>query len=298
MRYQEPDFLPWDGRRVPLTFVAGYLGAGKTTLINEVLAVTDRPVAVFVNDVGEVNVDARLIRKRTGETIELNDGCVCCSLVDGFGAAFDQLRARDTPPDHLIVELSGVADPARVLPWGRTAGFRLDGVLTLAAADQIVDLTTRPDFGDLISAQLRTADLIALTKLDLVDPDDAASIEAHVREIAGDAPIVDAADHATTTPLLRIGGRRPGGAGDVPEATLFDRHTVDRRPLPDPIDLTQLEEILDALPDSVMRAKAVVVDPDGRRWAAHVVGRRRSIDPLPEIEGLEPTDLVTISVGT
>ncbi len=60
MAYQEPEFLPWDGRRVPLTFVAGYLGAGKTTAINELLAVTDRPIAVLVNDVGEINIDAAL----------------------------------------------------------------------------------------------------------------------------------------------------------------------------------------------------------------------------------------------
>ena len=74
MRYQEPEFLPWDGRRVPLTFVSGYLGAGKTTLINNVLAVTDRPIAVLVNDVGEINVDAKLIKRHSGDTIELNDG--------------------------------------------------------------------------------------------------------------------------------------------------------------------------------------------------------------------------------
>ena len=123
----EPEFLPWDGRRVPVTFLAGYLGSGKTTLINSVLATTDRPVAVFVNDVGSVNVDARLIRRLSGDTLELTDGCVCCSLSDGFGAAFDQLRAREVPPDHLVIELSGVADPTRVLPWGRSAGFRLDG---------------------------------------------------------------------------------------------------------------------------------------------------------------------------
>ncbi len=59
MPYQEPMFLPWDGRRVPLTFVGGYLGAGKTTAINEVLRTADRPVAVIVNDVGAVNIDAR-----------------------------------------------------------------------------------------------------------------------------------------------------------------------------------------------------------------------------------------------
>ena len=62
MAYAEPEFLPWDGRRVPITFVAGYLGAGKTTAINEVLAEADRPIAVIVNDVGSINIDAALIR--------------------------------------------------------------------------------------------------------------------------------------------------------------------------------------------------------------------------------------------
>ena len=56
MAYQEPEFLPWDGRRVPLTFVAGYLGAGKTTAINELLAVTDRPIAVLVHALGEITI--------------------------------------------------------------------------------------------------------------------------------------------------------------------------------------------------------------------------------------------------
>jgi G3E family GTPase len=121
-RYVEPEFLPWDGRRVPLTFVGGYLGAGKTTAINEVLAHTDRPIAVIVNDVGAVNIDAALIRRRHGDTIELTDGCVCCSSVDGLGAAFDQIRARPEPPDHVLVELSGVAEPSQVVPWGWSAG--------------------------------------------------------------------------------------------------------------------------------------------------------------------------------
>ena len=69
--YREPEYLPWDGRRVPLTFVGGYLGAGKTSIINDVLLEASHPIAVIVNDVGTVNIDARLIRRRHGDTIEL-----------------------------------------------------------------------------------------------------------------------------------------------------------------------------------------------------------------------------------
>ncbi len=298
MRYQEPEFLPWDGRRVPLTFVSGYLGAGKTTLINNVLAVTDRPIAVLVNDVGEINVDAKLIKRHSGDTIELNDGCVCCSLVDGFGAAFDQIRAREIPPDHLVVELSGVADPARVLPWGRTAGFKLDGVLTLVAADQILGLVERPDIGEMVRAQVGAADMVAITKLDLASgPDQSeATIRSGLGSISSDVPIIDAADGSLITTLLRIGGRRPGGVTDVPESTLFDRHEIGRIPLDQPITVREVEALLDSLDDSVMRAKAVFVDPEGATWTAQVVGRRRTIAPLPDVELEATTDLVTISV--
>lgn len=297
MSYQEPDFLPWDGRRVPLTFVAGYLGAGKTTLINRVLEVSDRPIAVMVNDVGAVNIDAKLIKKRSGDTIELADGCVCCSLIDGFGKAFDQVRSRDTPPDHLIVELSGVADPARVLPWGRTAGFRLDGILTLAAADQIDELTERPDIGELVSAQLAAADMVAVTKLDVAGALSEQAARSHIRSIGGpDLPVVDAHGGDVSTVMLRIGGRRPGGTTDVPESTLFDRHIVERVALPNPVEVADIETILDGLPESVMRAKAITFDPSGQAWSVQVVGRRRSITLLPDVEAESATDLVTISV--
>ncbi|CAE7836277.1 cobW, partial [Symbiodinium sp. KB8] len=118
--YQEPEFLPWDGRRVPITFVGGYLGAGKTSAINEVLSVADRPIAVVVNDAGAINLDARLIKGCDGDAIELTDGCVCCTSIDDMGAALDTIRSRPEPPDHLVIELSGIAEPDNVTPWGRS----------------------------------------------------------------------------------------------------------------------------------------------------------------------------------
>ena len=97
--------MPWDGRRVPVTFVGGYLGAGKTTAINEVLAAADRPIAIVVNDAGAINIDAALIKGCDGNSIELTDGCVCCTSIDDMGAALDKIRARPEPPDHLVLSL-------------------------------------------------------------------------------------------------------------------------------------------------------------------------------------------------
>ncbi len=279
---------------MPLTFVGGYLGSGKTTLINELLATTDRPIAVMVNDVGEVNIDAALIKKRSGETIELTDGCVCCSLIDGFGAAFDQIRARPEPPDHLIVELSGVAQPGRLAPWGKTAGFRLDGIVVLVDAERFEAGLADPYLGDTLEHQVRAADLLVLTKLDLVDVATALQVREKLHALTQQTPIIDVASAREASTLLALGGRRPGGVVDVPDVTLFDAHTVDRVTLPLDVSRAWLDRLISELDDEVVRAKGIARLDDGELALIQVVGRRVAITALPASEVETPTDLVVI----
>lgn len=289
----EPDFAPWDGRRVPVTLLGGYLGAGKTTVINELLARTDRPIAVLVNDVGAVNVDAALIRARCGDTIELTDGCICCSLAGGLADAFDRLRERDSAPDHVVIELSGVADPRRVLPWTSSAGFRLDGVVVLVDADRFLDLEADEVVGGAVRGQLDAADLFLLTKLDLVDGDHEREVRRRLHELAPDTPVV-AADPTAAAGLLGLATRRSRSAIATPDPSLFDVHTTDLVPLPRPISEAELDDLLDGLTDDVLRAKGVALAPDGDRLLVQVVGRRRAVTPLPGAEDEPPTDLVVI----
>ncbi len=306
MAYQEPEFLPWDGRRVPITFVAGYLGAGKTSAINELLAITDRPIAVLVNDVGEINIDAALIARRHGDTIELTDGCVCCSLIDGFGAAFDQLRAQDTPPDHVVVELSGVADPDRVTPWGNSAGFVLDGVVVVVAADQVAT-RGRPDravpagVDAVIDAQIGMADLIVLTKTDLIDAADRDAVDTYLAALAPTTPIfVAGAGDPSIGRFLALGGRRPDGVGATATPSLFDAHTVSTEPVGPCVTVADIDDELDRIiggtAGTVMRAKGIVATTDDRLHLVQVVGRRRDITPLPMTEFAAPTQLTVISL--
>ncbi len=291
MPYQEPDFLPWDGRRVPVTLLGGYLGSGKTTAINEILRVADRPVAILVNDVGSVNVDAKLIRRRGRTTIEFTDGCVCCSLSDGLGMAFDRLRLLESPPDHVILELSGVAEPARVVPWTSSAGFRLDGVVVLVDAEQFPMQHDHDVVGPTVQRQVASADLVVLSKLDLATPAEADRTRSLVAALAPTVPIMTS-DHLGAAGVLRLGARRPATADPPP--TLFDVHVTELVPLPCPIAESDLHELVDSLPADVLRAKAVATLADGRCVAVQVVGRRRSIDPLPAAEDTAPTDLVVI----
>ena len=303
MGYLEPSFLPWDGRRVPITFVGGYLGAGKTTAINELLAYAECPIAVIVNDVGSINIDARLIRRRHGDTIELTNGCVCCSSIDEVGAAFDMIRARPQPPDHVVVELSGVAEPHKMLPWGNTAGFRLDGIVVVVAADQLTSVDLPGWITGHLHDQIAVADLLVLTKTDLVDEATQATARAALAALAPSTPVFDGGRDrvgpGTVGRFLAVGGGRRTVVESV-RPSLFDGHTTATEPFPAACTSDDLRHWLTGLPlrnaHEVVRAKGVATTTDAGQVLVQVVGRRIEVTPLPPAEVQPSTDLVVITI--
>lgn len=293
---EDPTYAPWDGRRVPVTLLGGYLGAGKTTVINEMLARADRPIAVFVNDVGDVNIDARLITRQDGDTLDLTGGCVCCSLKNGFLEAFDQLRNRPVPPELVLVELSGIADPAAAASLASTPGFVLDSVVVLVDLEQFLEqqADTSP-VAAAVQAQVAAADLLVLSKRDLVDLARVTEVKSRLGELAPNVPVVEATSAHSLAGIVGLGIRRPVlevGHG----ASLFDQHTTSRIPIEGTMLLADLEALVAALPENVVRAKGIVQVETGELMLVQVVGRRRSIEPLPMAETSAPTDLVVISI--
>jgi len=293
--FEEPTFAPWDGRRVPVLLLGGYLGAGKTTVINELLARTDVPIAVLVNDVGEINVDARLIERYDGDTLDLSGGCVCCSLKNGFLEAFDQLRGRPSPPELVVVELSGIANPAAAAAFASTPGFQLDSTVILVDLEQFLEQEHEESVvADAVRAQVRTADLVLLTKRDLVDDAQVERVIARLDDLSPRSRVVLAESVHSMAGLVGLGTRRPVldvGVGP----SLFDQHEVSRVPIDGAIARVDLEALLDGLPDSVVRAKGIVQIETGELLVVQVVGKRRSIESLPMAEVTEPTDLVVIT---
>ncbi|MEM7341786.1 MAG: GTP-binding protein [Actinomycetota bacterium] len=309
MAYQEPEFLPWEGRRVPVTFVGGYLGAGKTTAINEVLTVADRPIAVVVNDAGAINIDAALIKGCDGDAIELTDGCVCCTSINDMGEALNTIRNRPEPPDHLVIELSGVAEPKNVLPWGRSAGFFLDGVVIVVAVDQLLD-DGLPTWVRLhVEAQISAADLLVLTKTDLVDGAAVAAARARLGDLSPGTPIIDGGvggrEPGALGRFLALGGHRARDASGVPGPTLFDLHETHMVTIDGPVTGADVQALVADLPRrfpnrTIARAKGVVelIDDEHRAALVQVVGSRSVITPLFENERQRPTDLVVITVDS
>lgn len=299
--------MPWDGRRVPITFVGGYLGAGKTTAINEVLSAADRPIAVIVNDAGAINIDASLIKGCDGDSIELTDGCVCCTSIDDMGLALDTIRSRPEPPDHLVIELSGVAEPKNMIAWGRSAGFLLDGVVIVVAADQLIDHDL-PNWVRLhIEAQVAAADLLVLTKADLVDEAAAASAWSRLAELAPTTPIIDGSvgrrEPGTLGRFIALGGHRARDAAGVPGPTLFDLHQTHTVGLDGPLTVEEIETVVAGLPErfpgrAIARAKAVVdlVDGNADQALIQVVGTRLEVTRLFDNERQPSTDLVVITL--
>jgi len=172
--------------KVPVTVLTGYLGAGKTTLLNRILSEPHgQKFAVIVNEFGEIGIDNDLVVGADEEVFEMNNGCICCTVRGDLVRIIDGLMRRKGKFDAIIVETTGLADPAPVAQTffmdenvGRKT--KLDAVVTVADAKWLQDrLKDAPEAKN----QIAFADVILLNKTDLVKPAELEEVEARIRGI-------------------------------------------------------------------------------------------------------------------
>ena len=216
------------GDEIPVTVLSGSLGAGKTTLLNHLLeGAGDRRIAVLVNDMGEVNVDAELVsgtsKGLAGDVTELSNGCICCELRGDLERAVMRL-ARERDFDHLVVEASGISEPgpvAKLFTRGNaSARYVVDALVTVVDARQFYDAfggagevtrrgaaddDTRP-LSDLLVEQVELANVVLLNKTDLVSDEELATVEELVHGLRPDAEIVRT-EYSTVDPDRLLGRR-------------------------------------------------------------------------------------------
>lgn len=171
-----------DEAPIPVTVVTGFLGVGKTTLVNAWLAEHARgEIAVIVNEVGAIGIDAELLSERARTIVEITGGCVCCTTQAELSRALGDLASKTPPPRRILVETSGAASPAGVLRAIGRGGSRpafalaLDGVITVVDASRVAALAGN----DLALEQIGYADVVVLSRADVID--EATAREARER---------------------------------------------------------------------------------------------------------------------
>ena len=172
--------------KIPVTVLTGYLGAGKTTLLNRILSEPHgKKFAVIVNEFGEIGIDNDLVVGADEEVFEMNNGCICCTVRGDLIRIVDGLLRRKGGFDGIIVETTGLADPAPVaqtffVDEEMGARTKLDAVVTVADAKWLTDrLKDAPEAKN----QIAFADVILLNKTDLVTPAELAEVEGRIRAI-------------------------------------------------------------------------------------------------------------------
>lgn len=290
----------------PVTVLTGFLGAGKTTLVNRLLAEDHgRRLAVLVNDFGAVNVDSELIVGVNSGTVNLANGCVCCEIRDDLMAAVESILRQDSELDGIVLEASGVAEPRGIArtfaaPEARPV-VRLDGIIAVVDAEQLPDQAADPATRDLVFAQIGYSDLVILNKIDLADAERVEAVRSFVQVRLPAVRIVEAL-YADVPFDILIGthGKRADGAAISNEHDHDHDHRfiswIYRRT--DPFDLDALRRTIACLPRSVYRIKGFVSgsgDPD-QRYLLQAVGMRSDIVQHGDWgEGTPETSLVLIA---
>ncbi|MDR2336019.1 MAG: GTP-binding protein [Burkholderiaceae bacterium] len=286
---------------IPMVVVGGYLGAGKTTLLNRLLGnAAGMRIAVLVNDFGEINIDAALIRTRSDDVIQLENGCVCCSIGDRLVQALAEVSDREERPDLLVIEASGVSDPMRIAQVGMLdAAFRLNAVVVAVDVQQLQAHLEHPLVGDMVRQQIGAATALVLTKCDLAQAPDVqhalqalrglAPRAAAFRALQGAIPMsvfLDEADHPARAEPAWL--RAPRGSGRWQSmaggALLHEAIGSFSFRSATGFHKQRLKQVLRNMPGGLLRAKGIVrVQGEADAQEFHVVGGRVRVARMPAV---------------
>lgn len=275
---------------LPVTILGGYLGSGKTTLVNHMLRhANGRRVAVLVNDFGNVGIDADLIVNSEGEVMNLAGGCICCSFGSDLMGALLKLQERVKSLDHVLIETSGVALPRAI---GATVGLlgalRLNTIVVLADAKAVRQQASDRYVGETVRQQLHQADLLVVSKVDLLDANDVSSVLEWVRRCSPGGRLLQSIQ-GRIDPELIFGAQRSSGGAEALRNWDAERPLRPWRAPQDAfeslsfeftgeVDLHVLGRELTAQ-SPVVRAKGVLKNRDGALQLFQYAGGAYSVEP-------------------
>ena len=302
-----------DLSRIPVTIVTGFLGAGKTTLVSELIRRSaGRRLAVVVNEFGTLGIDGEILKGcaipdcPAENIVELANGCICCTVADDFIPTVEQLLALDPRPDHIVIETSGLALPKPLLKASDWPAIRsritVDGVVALADAEAVAAGRFAPDLArleaqraadpeldhdtplaELFEDQLACADLVLLTKGDLAGPEGIAAARATIAATAPrPVPVVELVD-GRIDPAVVLG--LEAAAEDDIAARPSHHDGADDHEHDDFDSLVHQAGEIDDPADLVARIEAMARDQDILRVKGHAAVRGKPMRLLVQAVG-------------
>jgi G3E family GTPase len=269
---------------IPILLVTGFLGAGKTTMVNQILAHAEgKRIAAVVNDFGAINIDAELIAGASDGVVSLTNGCICCSLEGDLLRTLAGLLRRNPRPDYIVIETSGVADPGDIVRNLMDPVIWKEAPLetVLCVLDSTTPVTKLDDA--LLLSQLRAADVVALSKTDLADVAGRERTRNAVRAVRPTAVVVDAPHGEVPAALLFPGDtdHAPAVRDSRPRRPTSDRFetmswTSDRL-----VSLPRLQAAIGRLAPKLARAKGLfeTAEQPGRQFVFQFTGGRATLAP-------------------
>lgn len=297
---------------VPVTILTGYLGSGKTTLINHILQSEQHKKLAVVST---VDASGRMIVSTEEQTVALSNGCVCCTIRGDLVAAVLGLLEQAERPDHILIEASGVADPAQIILMFNRSALRthiyIDSIITVIDGENV--LSNHGRIAKLLMDQVKVADLVVLNKIDLQDDRQRDRVRRWIQMIVPRARVLE-------TTFGRVPVEMVLGVGTYNPQTAFDTSQSGVRMQPggdsmqrqgehslvfgtwhcdQPISIARMREALEDLPETVYRVKGVLytVEFPDKQVMLQVVGRRISLTSGAEW-GHQPQQTQIVLIGT
>lgn len=268
---------------IPVTVVGGYLGAGKTTLVNHLLRnAAGRRIVIMVNEFGELPIDEDLIEAQGDDLISLAGGCVCCSYGSDLIEAMIRMAGLSPRPDIMLLESSGVALPGSIAGTvSLMDDYFIDGIVVLADAETVRQRSEDRYMGDTISRQLADADIVLLNKADLISTEELAAVGDWIRELIPGIRVIEC-ERSNVPPAIVL----QNFAGEA-HASRHDGHHHHARfeshklVIEAPVDADSFARTLILENPNLVRAKGFVQDRTGSMKTVQIVGRRVEITAAP-----------------
>lgn len=285
-------FMPTIPKRgMPVTIITGFLGCGKTTLLNQILKnKQDLKVAVLVNEFGDINIDSQLLVSTDEDMLELTNGCICCTINDGLVDAVYRVLEREEPIDYLVIETTGVADPLPIILTFLGTELKhltsLDSIITLVDAEAF---TPKHFHSQAALQQLTYGDIILLNKIDLATSKQIQELENYIYNLKPGARILHTEHGLLPLELILGVGLTPVGEYHQSE---HDHHHHHSHHLDNdgfvavsfqaqcPFDSDKFENFLTTeMPNDVFRAKGILWFSDSKsRHIFQLSGSRYNLE--------------------